>query len=712
MAVSRGRGNGTLSWTYHPAGLKSGIYIDTITITPVGARGMRIVDTLLVGVAAPARTIARAPAGAQAVAAAAAPVPHHNSNLPVTVPDSNPMFFINASWLDRWHRMRAENHPIYQFARYACDRFGTPTALYGDTGWWCAALYYSDHNLAAGRKVIAKLKSWGTTPSDANNVREFFANNAVLTDWVLPLASPAERDTLIANLEGWARWALGKTGKPYLGGFRVADTDQSKGSYYGVILTDLLTAHIPGTPRWRDSAMTAIGYPEVPVGGVRCPSEINQTTACANVNFYAALQAGGEGVDGSEYQRNTQPIDLLGIGAINSALGIDAFPTSMAYFRDLARAMTFDVTPDLRQQIQWGDNEHGREFMSKLYETVTVAAMVAGITHDGVPQLLLNDLWKSYGATGYYGTASPIVNAGRLVTLYDPYLQAAAELPSGAWYARGRGHLIYKDAKSLVSIEAQPHSGEDHEPHYQHNVDIYREGEWALTHPLGYAGASNHPLTENGPSYAGLDLPTRTVMRVDSGSGWWAITAASGGTPRSSCWWGPTPAFVRSALRTTFTTSAISGWSVVVTRDSVEMSNPLNGDMQCFLAEDAATARETGGQFAAIWHAPVAPRRTETGWTWSTAHGLDVVIDVLGAGITGEVVNESTLWPPTHTGVGIDSTTIGQQLRIHTTGHVLISVVLVGRGTPPTVVAAGSGVRIGNQLITLTSRSTSMGAAP
>jgi hypothetical protein len=439
--------------------------------------------------------------------------------------------------------------------------------------------------------------------------------------------------------------------------------------------------------------MTTGGFEPARIGGLVSTDTMNTTARNAVTFFGQTRSRGGEEVESTHYNPGTAGDWLLAAEAMKTALGVDDFPELQRFFRDYARRVPFEVTPDLAQAVEWGDAEHPHNFTAWLYRRIYILGSLAGIMRDGTDQAQLQALWARYGKVGY-NTAEPMIDAIRLLIFYDPDLPAAPP-PTGAVYAAGRGHLLIKDSTTLVSIEEQPPSDEDHQVHYVHNVTLYRDGEWALDHPYGYAGDAGGPLATNGVSYRGYGaMVAKSVTRVDSGSGWWAVTGQTNGSLYGADYWKPPPAFLKLGQRTTLYTT-VRGWSVVVTFDTVSLVTPAGLDR--YRPEDRAILAANPDWYA-IWHPAVVPTVTAQGWTWSTPRGQTVQLSVFGTGVAGTVLDEHTLWtkaPP-------NLATLAQQLRIRATGPTMLTVALVGRGTPPTVTRSAQGVMVGSTAITIT----------
>ncbi len=620
---------------------------------------------------------------------------------------THPMFLATTARRATWARMKQENHWLYQLARNNCQLTGSAGERYYDIGRWCAWIFQVDRDTVAARRAISKLMQMGASPGPGNFnwLRESFIDYAILTDWVWDAMSNAERSIALADLNGWARWALGKDG---LGGFmRSSDSDQLHGSYFGIALTDLLQRNIPGAPRWLDSTMTGPGHPLMPMGGL-VEGSVGGESARNVVGYFARMARGGAWNESSEYNLGTMKLIVQGVEAVRTATGRDYFPEFTSLLRDVAHYQVYSVTPDLGQAAEWGDLEHPHDFSSRMYDQVVLDGMLAGATADAGVQRLLMDLWSRWGTSGA-GSAEPFVNGWRMMPLFDPYMAPGAQA-SGGWPAPGRGQLLVRLGSSLFFGEAQNNTGEDHSVGYVHNLSLYREGEWVLDHPRGYNGEATQALATNGTSYAGMGAAmSKGLVRIDSGSGWWSITGQTGGTSAWAGYWDPPPAFLTLGLRTMLYTK-IDGADVVVTFDSVAGQPLIPTRIDRYYALSLPLMQSitalAGDGFASVWHASAPPVATTDGYSWTTPGGQAVRVSAWGTGMTTALIDErnGSAWP----GGGAGLTMLGWQMRFHMTGSTLVSVAVIGRGALPAVTRTATGVQVGSATITISSTGESV----
>ncbi len=591
----------------------------------------------------------------------------------------HPVLIITAERKQAWAALAASHHPWIGLAASNCLRTGTPQQAYGDDGFWCGLMWVFNDDRDAAARATALLLSAGNAPANANDERQNCGARVILTSWLYPAMSDEERDSALAELNGWVRWGVKGTGKAYEGGYRLEDGDQSSATYLCAAMLD----RFAGTS-WLDSSMSAkgVGGPFLLGGlGSKAPGR-------ASLEHWATMcAAGGEWSESTEYNPNTTMLVAMGYEALRST-GPDSLPMLRRCLEQAAERSPWEVTPDLAQGVQWGDEEHPRGFMERLYERINSVGMLAGITRNAAAQGLVARLVAKYGATGY-GTADPGLNGGWMLAFYDESIPVDSAPRSGAWYAPGRGHVWAHHEGSLFFGEAQPPTNEDHQVGYVFGHQLYRNGEWVIQNPVGYGAPFNLALATNGLSLAGFGTMARkTFERFDS-TGIACVTGSTGGSLYGGDYYDPPPPFVQIARRTTCYLQS-EGTDIIITHDSVVMSKPGRRDR--YYPAELARLDTTGGWFA-IWHPTSIPERSGDTWSWRTAGGQSVWLTAFGGTVRDAVVDEHELWPEV-----TRNPTLGFQLRLTPSGQTLTTVIVVGDSLP--VSRNGSTVVVGRNRVT------------
>ncbi|MGH7582624.1 MAG: hypothetical protein ACREL5_05315 [Gemmatimonadales bacterium] len=588
-----------------------------------------------------------------------------------------------------WERMARENHPLYQLLVNKCQAAVNGSPVYGDRGLWCAILYQITGNVSYARVAWNAFRPHVTAPpSGGDEVREYLIESAILFDWLYPALSPDERETAVAGLNTWADFALG--------GIRLGDGDATIGYYFGLAAVDLATADL--SPQHQNWLGMTQAKGSIPVGGLDATG-FNSATLRNKVGWYTAVNgAGGEWDEGTEYNKGTQVLLAMGEEAVRTATGRDHFPEVTAYLSDAANAAQYFVTPDLEQTLQWGDIENPRAFKSRLFGYDTWYGVVAGINSSTAAGAdakgLLEALFAKYGVTGYQ-SGEPMA---RFFLFYNPY--APANAWSGGDMAKffpGTGNLYVHTGGELFEARMANRTHEDHEVKYLSDFQLYRNGEWVLTHPLGYSGYADEPVGVNSLVLAGLNaMSIRGPEAVHSGSGWWSITGNTYGNYYDPTWYSPPPTFVRAARRTIVFLQR-HGYDIVVVQDSVDADDPKSlGNLNHYNgAPDIERIDTAPGLLQFVMHAPVAPTIVGDTASWRTPGGQSVsVITLSPAGVSVSMVPEQS-----YASWSFESSELtGYQLRIIPAfdgGQIVMRhVIVVGASQLPAIQLSGNTISI------------------
>ena len=608
-----------------------------------------------------------------------------------------------------WDRMRRENHPLYQVLVKNCQTAVNGSPRYDDFGLWCTILYQVTGDLTYARTAWNQFQSAVTSAPDANQVREYLTEHAIIFDWLYPALSPAERETAVTGLNAWASYALAIGTPTYVGGVRTSDSDASIGYYFGLATVDLATAGLsPQHIAWLSATQNAgwTGGPAVPVGGLDATGTNRQTLRNTIRQYVTGPASGGEWFESSEYNLGTQVLLAMGAAAVRTATGADHFPEVTAYLVDAASAQSYFVTPDLQQSVDWGDVQASRGFLEKMFERTTLLGTLAGETEwnsQGGPQAegLLQALFSKYGVSGY-GSAEPWP---RFFLFDDPYAPTTQwSAGTVARYFAGTGDLLVHAGSGLFQARMAARPFVDHEVGYLGDFQLYLNGEWAITHPIGYGGGAQLGQGVNGLLIAGLSgMASRGPDAVQSGDNWWSITGSTSGLYYDLPYWDPPPSFLRMWRRTVVYLRR-GGLDIIVVQDTIDADNPATlPSFSRYNAADAATISAAAGLVQWIIHAPVAPAINGPTASWQTPGGQPVSVTTLSPGsYTTAVLSETGVLYP---GAFRPSELTGYQLRVIPTfvgGQVVLRhVIVVGPQQGLQVQLDGTTIRIGTTSVTI-----------
>jgi len=542
-------------------------------------------------------------------------------------------------------------------------------------------------------------------PRDANDERESFIENALTFDWLYPALTEPERTAAIAGLNAWGNYAIARGTPANVGGMHTNDSDAMVGYYFGLAAADLATQGMPGHVAWLSQIQTG-GPGTLPVGGLNATGT-NRNTARNTIAQYAELLArGGQWIEGSDYDLGTLQLLLLGYEAVRQAVdgSPDPFPEIRQFAQDAIRFNIAIITNDLNQAVQWGDEEHPRDFRGRLYKRVGVLSLLAGATvgtsEAGSALGMTDALIQRYGLSGYL-SADPLY--GRFYFTYDPYAPRGSTAPPTTYFAEARGHVIARAGNSMASIMMAPRALVDHELEYLSNFQLYRNGEWAVTNPLGYNGPAVQGEGSNGLLVAGLSsMHTKGPTRVANGAGWWAVTGATSGNYYQPSFWDPPATFLTQWERTVVYLQR-NGVDHFVTVDRLQMENPQGlPRLDRYYQDDRARITGARGLVEWIIHAPVAPQGGGNRWTWSTPGGQPVVVTALGPAPTPHVINEAQLWSGFW---NFQQSELKHQLRLvpqFTGGSTVLRHVVSVGASSPNITVNGDTISIDGTQVTVT----------
>jgi hypothetical protein len=510
---------------------------------------------------------------------------------------------------------------------------------YGDNGTWATLMYQitgeAKYVRLAWARISQSLLHQTTKTLSGNFGREYSAELVVLYDWLYPGLSTSERQTFLANLnEMFASLLAGNQYSDPERPIRTADTDQTVGSYFG--LAFLFTATADHNPAARELFSRRF------VGGLDATASDRTTLRNAIREYVTALAAGGEWMESSEYNLGTVRLLLLGAEGVRTASGVDHFPEVTRFVHDAALRPLYFMTPDHRASVQWGDAQHPREFASRLFSWQTTNGILAGLAH-GHPgsgpyiQQHVFDLAAEYGTSGYL-TSEPWA---RFFFLFNPYAARATyeKLPL-SWYAPGQGILIARDgwtkSSTLVALHMPPKQVlVDHQVSYFGDFQIYRKGEWAITHPISYGGPSSSAEGTNTMLIGGFSSMSefkRVTAQEQGPEGQYAyISGTTGGQAVREGYYYPPPTFLHEWTRSlVYLPSNDAHSDTLVVHDRTNAENPK--DLSKFERYGRSQQTAVLGMLALkqwVIHAPVEPIQTTTGISWETIGGQQVSVDTL-----------------------------------------------------------------------------------
>jgi hypothetical protein len=317
------------------------------------------------------------------------------------------------------------------------------------------------------------------------------------------------------------------------------------------------------------------------------------------------------------------------------------------------------LTPDLRSSVQWGDEQSPRLIANRLFTWQATNGVFAGLTQRDAGsgpyiQQLVYDLADQYGISGYLSSEP----SARFFLLFNPYARAAAlsALPL-ARFSAGQGMLTVRDgwtdASTLVSVHMpQQQSAVDHQVSYFGDFQMYRKGEWAVTHPMSYAGPSLRGDGTNAMIIGSFSSMTqyKRVTAFEHAGAFTYIAGTTGGRKSAENAYDPPPTFLHEWTRSiVYLPSEDKRSDTLVVYDRTHARHPME------LPKFERYRRSTPDEQSAImnmpalkqWviHMPTDPVLAADAISWSTPNGQEVTVStLLPTGQRRVVFDEKQLW--------------------------------------------------------------------
>ncbi|MBX6313378.1 MAG: hypothetical protein IRY99_10755 [Isosphaeraceae bacterium] len=563
----------------------------------------------------------------------------------------NPHLLWTPQWQASWHRAVVENNPWWQLIQANADATGTANERYGDIGNWAALAYQITGDKTYAAKAIAKFKEVIGAYNLANiqngwpngdDSRQQFEEFCILYDWLRPAMSSSDVQYFVNKLNYIGDLVLNHV--PNVDwGTRPGDSDEDVSHYFGLALLDLATAGDNPRAGTFLTASIGAGVDAWPVGGLDATAT-DRSTLRNTVAEYAGVDAqGGRWIESSEYNLNTVNLVLLGYDAVKTATGTDHFPEIAQFAKQAALAQIQNLTPDLTDSYAWGDLQEPHSFAAPtpLRARLGLLATLAGVNRDDptiapIVNGVINEVAAKY-ADGY--GKDPWAE---FFYLYDPYAPANANwraaLPQAS-YSAGMGQLRYHTGwnadDSMFGAQMSPVHFVDHEVKYFGDFQLYRKGEWALGHPLGYYSEANYGYGVNSMTIAGLSsLYDRHPVAEETGVGYAYLAGTMGG--QGYYWPGyayEPPEFLHEWTRSlVYLPSADQKSDTIVVFDRVNAEDPKaqGYNLSDYWYQPEIDQIESAAALKQWYiHAPVQPTVTSGAITWTTPGGQQVQVSTI-----------------------------------------------------------------------------------
>ena len=521
---------------------------------------------------------------------------------------------------------------------------------YADTGLWATLMFqftgdrkYSD--LAWGALEAGFLQR-SRSQLGGNYAREYAAEYVLQYDWLYPALNDAQRAAFISKLNDLFDVALTNTSNPSAP-VRTADSDQTIGVYFGLAFLYVATA---------DQNSKARDYFNRPfVGGLSATARDRSTLRNA-VRDYVEMAEGGEFIESSEYNVGTVRLLLLGAEGVKTATREEHFPEIASWLPDAALRAIYMATPDLAQAYQWGDTEHPGDFLGQMFDWQTTSGVVAGIADPDSARYLNQQIATLAARHGEVGNRFSEPWA-RMFLTFDPYASGASpeSLPLG-WHARGQGIVTYRtgwDSQASLFGAHFPNQQPfvDHQVSYFGDIQLYRSGGWALTHPLGYGGPAILGPATNTLIHAGfgsmLEFRRLTAAEFGRDVRYAYVSGTTGGQKYNPSYYQPPPTYLHEWTRSVlYLPSSNRAFDTIVIFDRSHAEDPRGlAAFPRYSAADRQTISAHSGIRQWLLHAPVRPNIDGDRIAWDVRSGdLSELTMLLPRDRDTTAIDETQLW--------------------------------------------------------------------
>ena len=396
---------------------------------------------------------------------------------------------------------------------------------YGITDAWLANVPGNDAAFYCGR-------AWTATTSNApaanflgtnnvppsggiynlNNNREYFTDWVLIYDLCYQSWTQPQRDQYLAQLNTLATYNIQTQ---YPNGWRCGDYDQPIGNYFGIAALYEATKEYNPTivALWADDDLG--GYT---AEAVECSPVQNPKKTLRNMVkfYYETTAAGGTWPEGLEYGFGSPTLGIRGCEALRTTDAGDAPCAEIdAWVEDFARHLTQMVTRDTTQIMQYGDEEHPRNFVTR-WKSSGISQTFLALT-DVVPDgqarqdlmRVITNFRTRHGDTNFIPS-----QIGRVAILVNPYATASADLSGVAQCFQSQPYGVHIWNTGLDTGDAQFHfhfqeigiRGGDHHQLMFGAWQWYRKGQFIVTQPHAYGGVNFIPEGTSATAIEGLGV--------------------------------------------------------------------------------------------------------------------------------------------------------------------------------------------------------------
>lgn len=549
-------------------------------------------------------------------------------------------------------RMQAENHAYWQVLKATADRTVAGNPIYDDLGQAAAIVYRTTGDKSYAAAAWAQLtKTMAADGRAANDVRQRYADYQLIFAWLADSLSADQTAQFGTSIQQWSNYSLGIDQPQYTGSFRLDDSDQTVGQFFGLCLQDALKLP-PGNLLSQSTINLGTGKLGAPVGGLTATAADSSTVRNTINRYVSELAAGGEWPESSQYDANTVRLLVMGWLAHCDLTGQNAFPEIAAWIPDACRAALVDWTPGLEARVLWGDNDHATAGGPNLYKELPyLAALQAAANRvgasDEAAQIggLIQALQQKY--------PQAVSQAEIHFFLFcDPYAPTAAYRTPAAPqenYSPGVGLYRRLDGSTLFLTFSPTGTEIDHMFSLVGSPRLFAGGEWVLSEPISYGG-TGQSWASNSIAVSGISSMRQQgfVAQASTAEYSYLNCLSVGPLYDASQSWSPPPVWCHELRRQIL---YLPKSNLIVCCDRLDSEDPLvaRPDLVGYTAADAQRIKGAAHRHEWFWNCPAQPTVASNSFSYVTAGKQTVRFDWLSptSTLSPVLVDESQAWATT-----------------------------------------------------------------
>ncbi len=546
-----------------------------------------------------------------------------------------------------FNRMQAEGaDPLNKTVPAQWGRLLKSNALgkrYGDTGLWATLMFQATGDVTYAAKAMSVIQAniFWTGTAVSNHLREYGGEYVIMLDWLWPALTDEQRAGYFAALDRALLHPTALGLLPASTTLRLGDSDQTTGVYlmtamYGTAFGDVhpLAAELLARP-------IVGGLDSTGSNALTLRNAVRGFVERAAVRDWTPTPTTREWVESGEYNIGTVQLLLIGTTAVRTATGVDHFPEVTAWATLEAPRNRHFSSPDLTSIMHWGDDQgqHG-------YEAGNLVS-TSMLFDDPHARQFVTDVVAQYGAVGY-AAAEPHAKS---FLLFDPYGPVTPKdtLPLTFDCSEGQGIVIARSSWRQDASQffvhfppTHPLGAVDHGVGYFGDLQLYRRGGWALTHPITYGGPGLTGEGINSMLHCGFGAPIeyRGHPTVKPGD-WLVYTGTAGGAVNAQKYYAPPATFWHEHSRRIEFIPGEVDTLIVFDRTHVDDPQLLPGFLFYSPAMQAKIKANPLRQWR--WHCPVQPTLSGNTAEWPIASGV-ARVTWLRDDLQAVAVNQQEAW--------------------------------------------------------------------